>query len=240
MEVMEPIIDQIKSLLISTPIPQSTRTYKAVSHKELIEVTLEGLDVCGFKLTRELYSAAREGQQANGKYHLEYGNDTDMGLMIAWQNSYDKTLTLKYAVGGHVFICANGVVIGDMGTFNKKHVGQIQQIVPADLRESICRAGDRFEDMIAQKNRMKEIEVSKKVQAELLGRMFLNDAIITSTQLNIIKGQINKSDYDYQAPGTVYELYNHITHSLKVSPPQYWMTKQIDAHRFITKEYNIN
>lgn len=237
--IMEPAISTTKQLLLDTPVPVTSRTYKAVSHRELIDITLEGLDVCGFKLDKELYSSARDGKQANGKYHLNYGNDPDMGLMIAWQNSYDKTLSLKFAVGGHVFICANGVVVGDMGTFKSKHVGDIQQLVPADLREAICRAGDRYEHMIVQKNRMKEIEVSKRVQAELLGRMFLEDAIITSTQLNIIKDQIKKSDYDYQAPGTVYELYNHVTHSLKTCPPQYWMNAQMKAHEFYTREYQI-
>ena len=235
-----PTIKTAKQLLIDTPVPEKTSTYKPVSHKQLMDITLESLDKCGFILDKELYSAARDGQQANGKYHLKYGNDPDMGLMIAWQNSYDKKLSLKFAVGSHVFICENGMVVGDMGTLNMKHVGQIQEITPTSLREAVCRAGDRFDHMILQKNRMKEIEVTKKVSAELLGRMFIDDGIITSTQLSIIKNEIKKPTYDYEADGTVYQLYNHVTHALKTCPPQHWMTQQIAAHSFYTREFNIN
>ena len=155
-----------KEILVNMPAPIQTRTYKPSEHKQLIDITLESLDTCGFKLTRELYSVGKGGQQANGKYHLEYGNDPDMGLMIAWQNSYDKVLSLKFAVGTHVFVCSNGMVVGDMGTLNMKHVGEIQQITPQALREAVCRAGEKLDHMILQKERMKEIEVSKRVQAE--------------------------------------------------------------------------
>jgi hypothetical protein len=241
---MEQIVDievsvNVKEMLIDTPVPVQTNSYKPVSHGQLIDLTLESLDKCGFVLTRELYSSARDGQQANGKYHLAYGNDPDMGLMIAWQNSYDKKLSLKFAVGTHVFICENGMVVGDMGTLNMKHVGQIQQITPIGLREAVCRAGDKFDHMILQKERMKEIEVSKRVQAELLGRMLIEDAIITSTQLNIIRDEIKKPTFDYQAPGSVYEFYNHITHAQKTCTPAHWMDKQMKSHAFITNEFGI-
>jgi Domain of unknown function (DUF932) len=241
---MEQIVDievpvSAKQILMNVPAPIQTRTYKPIEHKQLIDITLESLDVCGFKLTRELYSVGKGGQQANGKYHLEYGNDPDMGLMIAWQNSYDKVLSLKFAVGTHVFICENGMVVGDMGTLNMKHVGEIQQITPMALREAVCRAGEKFDHMILQKERMKEIEVSKRVQAELLGRLLIEDAIITSTQLNIIRDQMKKPTFDYQAPGSVYEFYNHITHAQKTCTPAHWMDKQMKSHAFITSEFSI-
>lgn len=237
--VVNPLQNTVKNILLNTQLPIQTRTYKPVSHKELIDVTLESLDKCGFVLSQELYSVARDGQQANGKYHLEYGNDRDMGLMVAWQNSYDKSLTLKFAVGGSVFICKNGMVRGDMGTFKNKHVGEIQQITPHTLREYICRAGETFDDMIKEKQRMKEIEVTKRVSAELLGRMFIEEGIITSTQLNIIKREMKEPTYDYECDGTLWQLYNHCTHALKECTPATWMSAQIATHKFYTKQYGI-
>ncbi len=238
-EIIAPVINPTKELLMSLATPDKTRTYKPVSHKELIETTLESIDKCGFSLTRELYSHGREGMIANGKYHLAYGEDPDMGLMVAWQNSYDKSLSLKFAVGGFVFICANGMVKGDMGTYKSKHVGDVQQITPATLREYICSAGDTFHKMVIEKQRMKEIEVTKRVSAELIGRMYIEEGIITSTQMNIIKKEMKDPSYEYGCDGSLWQLYNHHTHSLKESSPQFWMSQQISAHKFYTKEFSI-
>jgi hypothetical protein len=228
-----------KQFLIDTPLPDTTRTYKCISHKQLMDITLESLDKCGFELSKEIYTSSAGGNKANGKYYLKYGNDHDMGLMIAWQNSYDKSLSLKFGVGTHVWICENGLICADMARFKSKHVGQVQTITPAELKEAICRAGEGFEHMILQKERMKEIEVSKKVQAELLGRMFIQDAIINSTQLNIIKGQIEKPEFDYGFKGSVWETLNHVTYSQRTATPDKWMERSMKTHKFFIEEFNI-
>ena len=244
-DILNPVIEKLpventmKQFLLDTPIPAQTSTYKPISHGQLMDTTLESLDKCGFILSKEIYTSSNNGMRANGKYHLRYGNDNDMGLMIAWQNSYDKKLSLKFGVGTHVWICENGLICADMGKFKSKHVGQVQQITPIELREAICKAGEEFEHMIAQKQRMKEIEVSERVRAELLGRMFLQDAIITSTQLNIIKNQIDNPTYDYGHPDTLWELLNHTTYAQKSMLPDTWMQKSMDTHRFYTSEYQI-
>lgn len=234
-----PVVTSTKQLLLDTPVPIGSNTYKPVSHKELMDITLESINTCGFQLSKELYSASNDGMRANGKYHLSYGNDPDMGLMIAWQNSYDKKLSLKFGVGSHVFICENGMICADMGQFKSKHIGQVQQITPEKLREYICRAGETFQLMVQQKERMKEIEVTKRTTAELLGRMYLEEKIITSTQLNIIKGELDHSTFEYGYEGTVWELMNHCTYALKTATPNTWMKQQIDTHRFYTKEYQL-
>lgn len=229
----------MKQFLLDTPIPAQTSTYKPITHGQLMDITMESLDKCGFILSKEIYTSSNNGMRANGKYHLKYGNDHDMGLMIAWQNSYDKKLSLKWGVGSHVWICENGLICADMGKFKSKHIGQVQQITPVKLREAICRAGEGFDHMIVQKQKMKEIEVSKRIQAELLGRMFLEDAIITSTQLNIIKREIEDPTYDYGHPGTLWELLNHTTLAQKQMLPEHWMSKSMATHQFYTREFEI-
>ena len=239
LEINTGVINANKEFLRSLEVPRNTRTWKPVGHGQLIDITMESLDKCGFNLHKEIYTYSAEGAKANGKYHLNYGNDPDMGLMIAWQNSYNKTLSLKFAIGGHVFICENGVISGDMGAFKSKHMGQIQEITPKLLREYICSAGDTFEVMVKEKQKMKDIEITKKATAELLGRMFINEGIITSTQLNIIKKEIDKPTFDYGNPGSVWELYNYDTFALKSASPDTWMKQQIQNHKFFKKEFKI-
>lgn len=233
------IVNSAKEVLLNMEVPNNTRTWKPVSYKKLIDITLESLNACGFILNKELYNYSAEGLKANGKYHLEYGNDPDMGLMIAWQNSYNKTLSLKFAIGSHVFICENGVVSGDIGTYKRKHIGDIQHVTPQLIREYICQAGDNFERMIKEKERMKEIQITKRISSELLGRLFIDEAIITSTQLNIIKGEMKNPTFDYGCPGSLWELYQFETFALKEASPDQWMSAQMRSHNFFTKEFKI-
>jgi hypothetical protein len=231
---MEPI-----ELILGASMPQQTRTYKPVSHKELIEKTYEEVDRAGFAISNEYYSIGKKGNQATGRYSITYGNDPDMTLMIAWQNSYDKSLSMKYAIGGHVFVCTNGCVSGDLGAFKKKHMGDIQTFTPPQIREYLNSAGETYEKLIRDKERMKEIEISKRVCSELAGRLFIEEEIITSTQLNILKREIENPSYNYGAPNTLWELYNGVTYALKESSPQTWLTSHIKTHDFFTKEYEV-
>ena len=99
-----------KELIINAPVPVQTRTYKPVSHSQLIDLTLNSIEKAGFTLDKETYSSAVDGQIANGRFSISNVADSEMQLQIGWQNSYNKQLTLKFAIGTRIFICQNGCV----------------------------------------------------------------------------------------------------------------------------------
>ena len=41
-----------KELLLSTPLPQETNTYKPISHEQLIDLTLTGIEKSGFNFIK--------------------------------------------------------------------------------------------------------------------------------------------------------------------------------------------
>jgi hypothetical protein len=228
-----------KEILVHTAVPMSTRTYKPVSHSQLIDLTLEGINKAGFTLEREFYTSAKDGAVANAKYTISDVADKEMQLQIAWQNSLDKSLSLKFCLGTRIFICSNGMVSGDMGNFKKKHQGEIQTFTPSAITEYIKRAGQAFEKMQKDRDVMKEIELTKKIKAEILGRMYVDAEIITSTQLNIIKGQLKEPEFDYECPNSLYELYQYTTQSLRDGHPSQWIKQHTDAHSFFVNEAGI-
>ena len=228
-----------KELLLTAEIPAQTRTYKPVTHEQLMDLTLESIQSAGFKLDKELYSAAREGNVANGRYTISNVADSEMQLEIGWQNSYDKSLSLKFAIGTRIFICGNGCVSGDYGAFRKKHQGEIQTFTPNAITEYIKQAGDAFRKLQSEREKMKNIELTKRTTAELIGRMYIEECLIESTQLNIIKREVEKPSFDYGAPGSMWELYQHTTYALKGSHPSSWMNNHIDAHSFFINESGI-
>jgi len=224
-----------KSALISTTIPAETRTYKPVSHGQLIDLTLESIYQSGFALESERYSMARDGNIANGQFMIRNIADSEMQLQIGWQNSYDKSLTLKFALGVHIFICQNGCVSGDMGAFKKKHQGTIQTFTPNAISEYIRTAGDVFVQMQHSRDSMKNIELDKRTTAEIIGRMYIEQDFIESTQLNIIKRELAKPTHDYGANSSLWELYQFATFAMKNIHPSEWMDSHIDAHAFFTE-----
>lgn len=228
-----------KDILLATPLPSKTRTYIPVSNEQLIDLTLNSIVKAGFELDKEIYSSAKEGKVANGRFTISNVADSEMQLQIGWQNSYDKSLSLKFAIGTKIFICSNGCVSGDYGSFRKKHSGDIGTFAPDYITEYIKKAGDSFVQMQKEREQMKEIKLTRKIKSELIGRMFIDAEIIESTQVNIIKKELNKPTHDFKAVDSMWELYQFTTFALKDVHPSLWMKNHIDAHNFFTAESKI-
>ena len=228
-----------KELLLSTPLPEQTNTYKPISHEQLIDLTLSGIEKSGFKLETELYSSAQEGNIANGRYTISNVADNEMKLQIGWQNSYNKQLTLKFALGTQIIICQNGMVSGDFGAFKKKHVGEIQTFTPQAITDYIKSAEEAFKRIQVEREAMKQIEVDKRVISELIGRLYIEEELIQSTQLNIIQRELKKPTHNYGAQGSLWELYQFTTFSMKEIHPRLWMENHMDVHKFFTEQAGI-
>ena len=234
-----PSYNTTRELVLSTPLPEETKTYKPISHEQLIDLTLNSIQSAGFQLNQELYTWSNGGNIATGRYTISNVADSEMQLQIGWQNSYDKTLSLKFAIGTYVFICSNGMVSGDYGAFKKPHKGHIQTFTPNAITEYIKQAGDAFTRIQRERETMKNIELTKRTTAALVGRLFVEEKLINTLQLNIIAKEIEAPTYDYKAPGSVWELYNHVTHSLKESSPRLSMSDHIKAHSFFVSAAGI-
>ena len=66
------------------------------------------------------------------------------------------------------------------------------------------------------------MEISKKTIAELCGRLFIEDEIISATQLGLIKKEIETPTYDYCCDGSVWQFYQHCTNATKETTPLNW------------------
>ena len=223
--------------IVATKVPAQTNRYKPVSHSQLIDLTLGGIESSGFKLDKQIYTQAGDGQVANGRYTISNIADSEMQIQIGWQNSYNKQVSLKFAIGIHVFICANGMVNGDMGTFKRKHVGDIQEFTPQSITEYIKSAGDSFREMQIQREMMKQVELTKRQQGELIGRMVVEEGFISSSEMNIIRKELQRPTHNYGAESSLWELYQHTTFSMKETHPVNWMSDHISAHSFFVNAH---
>ncbi len=225
--------------LKAVPVPEQTASYKPVSHESLVDLTLEASDKNGFMLRKENYFAAEGGKIVTAYYDFNFGDDPEIGLRIAFQNSYNKKVSLKYAIGINVFVCENGAFSGDMGAFKKKHVGEVQTVTPSSVHEYFQKAGDNYSLMLLNKKFLRKIELNKKAAAAIVGDMYFNKGLLKETQIAEVKRQMEKPTFDYKAAGTAWELYNHITHALKTVHPTDYIDSHIAVNDYFTKRFKI-
>lgn len=228
--------DITRDLLIKTPLPLETKTYKPVMHEQLMDLTLEGIYQAGFQLAKERYTAAKFGNVANGWYEIENVGDIEMRLQVMWQNSYDKSKKLDFAVGAVVLVCSNGMMsFRAMNAFRRKHMGEIQTLAPQKIGEYLKSAAEVFEVLQSDRDLMKQVQVDNRTTAELIGRMYIEEDFLESTQLNIIKRELIKPTHNYNAPGSLWELYNHTTYAIGGINPARWMDDHMAAHKFFVE-----
>lgn len=218
--------------MLNTPVPEQTRTYKPVSHQQLMDLTMESIHQSGYTLASQEYSVAEDGLVANGKYTIGNVADSEMQLQVAWQNSYNRKVSLKFALGTRVLICQNGMVSGNYGSFKSQHRGDIQTVAPANIVEYVKKGSSAFRQLQRDRDVFKQYETTDQVVAELIGRMYIQEDLITSTQLNILKRELVKPTHDYGAEGSLWDLYNHSTFALKGSHPSKWMSSHSNLHTF--------
>lgn len=232
--------DCTKEYLTSVALPNHAESYTVISHEFIINHTMEQLTLHGFTVEKETYRSNSDGSIAQGIYYINYDKDPEIGLMFAWSNSYNKLMRFKCAMGGYVFICMNGVVAGDMGSYGRKHLGTADTETVKAIIEQISNADVYFDRIVADKDTMKKITLTERKQAELLGILYAEYELLTNEQISIVKQQMDKPGYDYNCEiNSLWAFYNHVTHALKKSHPRDWMDDQRKFHWFIAFEFDL-
>ena len=226
-----------RDMLVAAPLPNHGKTYTVIPHKDVIDITKTLLGNNGFRITKELYRANMNAKVAQGVYHLASDQDQEMGMMFAWTNSYDKSTRFQCAVGAFVNVCSNGMLCGDMANYARKHTGKADHDIHTQISSQIKSANKYFDKLIDDKNKMRQVFLPKKQQAELVGRLFLDEEIIDASQVSVIKAEMKDPSYHYSADlNNAWTFYNHVTHSFKKSHPRTWMSDQVKFHEFMTAE----
>lgn len=220
------------------PITYSGAKYSPMEHKKIINTLLEGFDKEGIRITSEYYKSNENKTRLIGMYNIDYGSNLEFRHQISFRNSTDGSMSFAIVSGTQVIVCENGMLSGDY-IFKRKHMGSSTSDIMILLQNSLEYTEDAMKRNLLLADRMKEVTVDKQITAHLVGELFLNEMIISSSQMNVIKEQLIAPSYDYKAPGTLYETYNHITHSLKSTNPLMFHKKHKDLSDFIETKFDM-
>jgi hypothetical protein len=233
--------------LINYPLPSHGGKYKVVSHKFVLEQTINKLRECNFSITNQTYRASKQGNVAQGILHItpkvsDHAIDSEdsLGMMFGWSNSYDKSTRFQCAIGAYVTVCSNGMVGGEL-SFSRKHIGKADYDIINQINKQISKANATYKNLIRDKNDLVKHILTPREQSELAGRLFFDEELISPNQLNIIKQEMKKPSYDYKVDkDNAWSFYNHVTHALKQTHPKNWMSDQKKFHEFMTAEFKCN
>jgi hypothetical protein len=235
------IKDVTKDYLVNVALPVHGQSYTVISHQSIIDYAYAELANQGFGIVNEEYRATLDGQIAQGIYRLQYGTDPEMNLMFAWTNSYNKQIRFKCATGGYVNANQTVMLAGELGTYARKHTGTADADVIASMQAQITDATMYYNQLVADKEVMKTIQLTSRKQAELLGILFAEYEILTTEQASIIRQQMDKPNFFYNGgKDTLWAFYNHVTVALQQSHPRSWMEDQRMLHWVISNEFNLN
>jgi transcription antitermination factor NusG len=228
-----------KAHLISVPLPDHGDTYTVISHESVIDYAYTELAAAGFGIVSEEYRATADGNIAQGIYRLQYQNDPELSMMFAWTNSYNKQVRFKCGVGAYVNHTGTTMVCGDMGSWARKHTGTADEETIATIKEQIANAHMYYDQLVHDKNAMKEIKMNKRKQAQLLGILFAEYQILTTEQASTVRSQMDKPSHVFEDTSSLWAFYNYVTIALQSSHPKTWMEDQRVLHYFISSVNNF-
>jgi hypothetical protein len=232
-----------RNYLENAPLPNHGKSYTVISHKQVIDNTKQLLQDSGFVIQNEIYRANMNANVAQGIYHILPINTVDptimeekeLGMMFAWTNSYDKSTRFQCAIGAYVMVCHNGMVAGDMMNFRRKHTGSADHDIRMQISNQIKNGEKYYKRILTDRDAMRNTELSLQEQAEIAGRLYINEDILDAAQMSCVKAELEKPSYDYQCDQeNAWTFYNHVTHALKKAHPRDWLSDSQNFHDFMT------
>lgn len=232
-------------------IPWNNGTYTPISNMLIMDMINSKLNDLGLTVRNDNFMTARTNnglvKGVIGTYDI-IADDNDFGQRLVFRNSYDKSMSFAFAVGTVVFCCTNGCIKGDY-QYKRMHRGVItdessstQEAIIKNIDGGFTMLQASFEKTSVQLRELQQFEISPTESYDILGKLFFEQQVISITQLSTIKKEFENSknfhhlgDKDF----TAYDLYNHITESLKSSHPLSYISDHIKTHSLFEKVFNV-
>jgi hypothetical protein len=213
-------------------LPEATDSYIPVSHYHLADkmLTISQDILRDYVLIGENYGIARQGNQLFAV--LKFQNEkSEMGLSIAFRNSYDRSMAIGMAIGASVFVCDNLALSGEIVVM-KKHTKNVWTELEETAIATIYRSQKNYEQIVCDAEAFKGLPVGDNEAFQMMGVLFGNN-IIGPRQLTVLKDEWLKPSHAEFEPRNMWSLYNAATESLKSSPPISIMEKHCQLHNAI-------
>ena len=228
--------------ILGRELPEKTATYTPISHADVINRVRAEITSAGFIITKEEYRCTNDGDVAIGIFSMKYEEDPDIELSANFLNSYNKQYAFRFALGAVVKVCHNGMILNNnkFGSYKRVHKGDADILAEGKIKEFIAESSEYWDSLVEHKEKMKDIVLTKAEAYNVLGKLFYEENLLNTMQLNIVKKEMGLPSFDYKVPAaSAWTLYNHITLALKESHPSNWMQHQSEVHRVFDELFTL-
>ena len=224
-----------RSFLEQVPIPNHGGRYTPISHKSIIDKSLETIVGKGLNVKEELYSSTYSGNVAMGKILLDNGTDPDLRMMFVWGNSYDKSTRFKCGIGAYIPRTNSYIFAGHLSNFARKHTGNADELAVEMIETQLNQANMFYTYLCNSKNAMVQKELTLKQMSEIVGVLFIEEEILNKEQASQIKDMLcNKTQlFEEYSANNLWNFYNILGVALRQSHPKTWFEDQSRAHAYI-------
>ena len=225
--------------LISVPLPAHGASYTTISHQFVIDYSKQQLIAAGFVIVDEEYRCTADGQIAQGIYKLNFNSNSELSMMFAWTNSYNKQVKFKCLIGAYINRTGSVMTSGELGTWSRKHTGTADTETKDMIDSQVQNANMYYDQLVSDKATMEGVSLNKRRQAQMLGILFAEFQILTTEQASIIRQQMDRPAHVYADSNSLWAFYNYVTIALQHSHPRTWLEDQRILHYFISTVGNF-
>jgi len=217
--------------LNSISLPEPTDSYTPLYHQWVVDTILEEGDKLGLQMANLNIMGNNSGTKILGTFDVTV-DDSDMGMRVAFKNSYDKSIPFAMALGAVVFVCSNSVISGELN-YKRKHTGNAITDSKFYIIEGLKELNEYYQKVKRDALILETISLINSQVYDILGQLFIEHNIINSMQLNIVKNELfNTVNFKPITSNefTAWDLYNAVTESLKKSHPTTYISDHSNLH----------
>lgn len=234
MKRIEPFHD--RATVLSQVVPTQTESYTPVSCQLIFETVDRLAKELNVTVTKEEFLLHGNGQKQRLRFFFGVPNSEFVHELVII-NSYDKSIALRAASGVTVFVCENGVVLGDIKIY-RKHTGTVDEEVENFLRDCFVNMLEIYQHAQETKDRYCSVHVDAQDIGTILGRLFYEYGYLSSSQLNIVKNQFENPSFDYGVDeNSLWAFYQHLTYALTREPANDYLENRRGIQEVIANFY---
>jgi len=218
---------------VPVPVRENCPRWKPVQHHDLATTILELIDFRGLGVQNVQFSLSKDEQTMAGSLDLALGKKQskefelpqyeDMGYSLGFIHDNMGRHSLKFFVGGHVFVCTNGMIVGSF-VGRRKHTNQM------NLEDTVSGAIDKYlveaKAIVSFRERLEHKELSQ-AQADNALMNAGRERLLSWSHIGRVADEYAAPTFEAFEPRNGWSLYNAFTHIAKQSAP----FKQLTAMR---------
>lgn len=220
-----------ESQVTAIRLPDKTDTYEPVGNSFIINLIREISGDYQYEINNVEYKAARGGEIIVGIFTFD-GYDDDMGMQMAFTNSYDKSRKVTIATGATVFICSNGMISAEE-VFSRKHTGSVRDEIMEMIDIHFGKMHDNYHKLIDFKDAARNTNISVTEMFKIIGDMYFSTELVSSRQISALKEQFYDKNFGVFSERTnIWNIYNWITEIYKKESAVNHINKHIKLHNY--------